>query len=61
VFSHHFLFKNNLAQVNNFEKSPVDLMNFSGSASDMLAAMKAAGIVMPEAEEAALKVPRYLN
>lgn len=33
-----------------------DMLNFSGSASDMLAAMKAAGIVMPDAEEAALKV-----
>jgi hypothetical protein len=33
------------------DKSSTDLFNFSGSAGDMLAAMKAAGIVMPEAEE----------
>ena len=33
-----------------------NMMNFSGSASDMLATMAAAGIVMPEAEEAAEKV-----
>mmetsp|Transcript_5443 Transcript_5443/g.7077 ORF Transcript_5443/g.7077 Transcript_5443/m.7077 type:complete len:143 (+) Transcript_5443:53-481(+) len=37
-------------------KSKDDLMNFSGSASDMLAAMQAAGIVMPDAKEAALQV-----
>jgi hypothetical protein len=31
-------------------KSKVDLLNFSGSASDMKAAMAAAGIVAPDAE-----------
>ena len=33
-----------------------DMLNFEGSAGDMLSMMKAAGIVMPEAEEAAKKV-----
>jgi len=37
-------------------KSAHDMLNFSGSASDMQAAMKAAGIVMPETEAAAMKV-----
>ena len=37
-------------------KSAHDMLNFSGSASDMMAAMKAAGIVMPETEAAAMKV-----
>ena len=32
-------------------KSKTDLFNFSGSASDMMAAMAAAGIVVPEAQE----------
>ena len=34
-------------------KSKTDLMNFSGSAGDMLAAMQAAGIKVPEAQDAA--------
>jgi len=37
-------------------KSSSDMLNFSGSASDMLAAMAAAGIVLPEAEAAAKQV-----
>ena len=32
-------------------KSKNDLMNFSGSAGDMMAAMSAAGIVVPDASE----------
>jgi hypothetical protein len=32
-------------------KSKDNLMNFSGSASDMLAAMSAAGIVVPDVSE----------
>ena len=32
-------------------KSKVDLLNFSGSASDMMAAMAAAGIVASDAEQ----------
>jgi len=32
-------------------KSKTDVFNFSGSASDMLAAMKAAGMSVPEAQE----------
>ena len=36
-------------------KTKDNLMNFSGSAGDMLAAMKAAGIQMPDAENAAKK------
>eukprot|EP00614_Pseudopedinella_elastica_P002895 CAMPEP_0172604590 /NCGR_PEP_ID=MMETSP1068-20121228/24848_1 /TAXON_ID=35684 /ORGANISM="Pseudopedinella elastica, Strain CCMP716" /LENGTH=79 /DNA_ID=CAMNT_0013406713 /DNA_START=151 /DNA_END=387 /DNA_ORIENTATION=+ len=36
-------------------KSKNDMLNFSGSASDMMAAMEAAGIKLPEAQDAALK------
>jgi hypothetical protein len=32
-------------------KTKEDLMNFSGSAGDMMAAMAAAGIVVPEAQD----------
>ena len=39
-------------------KSKTDLLNFSGSASDMMAAMAAAGIVLPEAQDAAMKVKK---
>ena len=38
------------------DKSKDDMTNFSGSAGDMLAAMKAAGISVPDAKEAAEKV-----
>jgi hypothetical protein len=37
------------------DKTKDDLFNFSGSAGDMLSMMKAAGIVMPEAEEVGKK------
>ena len=37
-------------------KSKSNMMNFSGSAGDMLAAMEAAGIKAPDAADAALKV-----
>jgi len=37
-------------------KSKEDMFNFSGSAGDMMEMMKAAGIVAPEAQEAARKV-----
>ena len=40
------------------EKNSSNLMNFSGSAGDMMAAMKAAGIAVPEVEAAAKKVKK---
>ena len=41
------------------DKSKDDMTNFSGSAGDMLAAMKAAGISVPDAKEAAEKVAAH--
>ena len=38
------------------DASKSNMMNFSGSAGDMLAAMEAAGIKAPDAADAALKV-----